>query len=210
SEGDRRGIAKLTDALAEVEAHEFVLVSTIDVYPDPASGDDEDSAIDPSANHAYGRNRYELECWVREHFPLCRIVRLPALFGEGLRKNALFDLLHGNRTEAINPAGVFQWYPLRRLHDDLERVRAADLRLVNLFTQPFATQEVVDAFFPGARVGPPSRPAARYDLRTKHNAELGGQRGYLLDTTTVLGEMAQYVSGERRGRSAAAEAGARG
>src|SRR5215469_14786624 len=45
-EADRAGIARLTDALAEVQAREFVLVSTIDVYPDPSSTLDEAAAID--------------------------------------------------------------------------------------------------------------------------------------------------------------------
>ncbi|WP_417196808.1 RHS repeat domain-containing protein, partial [Akkermansia sp.] len=43
---------------------------------------------------AYGKNRYQLECWVRKHFPSSLIVRLPALFANGLKKNFIFDLMH--------------------------------------------------------------------------------------------------------------------
>jgi hypothetical protein len=206
-ENDRAGIARLTDALAETRAREFVLVSTIDVYPDPASGADEGSAIDAAANHAYGRHRFELERWVVERFPKTRVVRLPALFGAGLKKNALYDLLTDNAVESIIPAGVFQWYPTRRLWSDIEAVRRADLALVNLFTEPVAMSEVIDAFFPGAAAGPEKRPAPAYDLRTRH-AELFGARGggYALDAQTVLGEMARFVAAERRGAVPAAAA----
>ena len=41
---------------------------------------------------AYGKNRLQLERWVREDHPDALIVRLPALYGRGLKKNFLYDL----------------------------------------------------------------------------------------------------------------------
>jgi hypothetical protein len=195
-EADRASIAKLTDALERVETREFVLISTIDVYPDPASRGDEDEAIDPDANHAYGANRYRLECWARDRFPKVRIVRLPALFGTGLKKNALYDLLHGNATQSINPLGVFQWYPMERLASDLRRIETLDLALVNLFPEPSAMSALVDRFFPHAQVGPPTRPAPRYNLRTKYASRLGGEAGYIMSADQVLGSIAEFVTTE--------------
>jgi hypothetical protein len=200
-EADRAGIARLTDALAEASVKEFVLISTVDVYPDPASGADEDTAIDPAGNHAYGRHRLELEHWVSERFPGARIVRLPALFGPGLRKNALYDLLRGNMLESINPAGVFQWYPVSRLWDDVQTVRRHDLRLANLFPAPLPMSRIVDTLFPGAAVGPARQPAPRYDLRTRHGALFGhaAADGYMMSADQVLGAMAGFVATERAG-----------
>ena len=195
---DRAGIARLTDALAHVEAREFILISTIDVYPDPASGADEDSPIDPSANHPYGAHRYELEQWAAARFQNLRIVRLPALFGLGLRKNALYDLINDNGTESLNPLAEFQWYPTRRLARDIDRVRASDLRTVNLFGEPLAMRDVRDAFFPEATLGPPATPAPRYDLRSVHADRFGGRDGFVVDRTATLGEMAHFVAAERR------------
>src|SRR5262245_46438716 len=103
-EEDRRRIEELTSVLATTRVDEFVLISTSDVYPDPGAGGDEKPIIDPGSNSSYGRYRYELEQWAQTTFPTCRIVRLPALFGPGLKKNALFDLIHNNRIAAINPA----------------------------------------------------------------------------------------------------------
>lgn len=196
-EADRAGIARLTGALAEVRAREFVLISTIDVYPDPSAASDEAAILDPVANHAYGRHRLELERWITERFSDVRVVRLPALFGAGLRKNALYDLLHGNMLDSINPAAVFQWYPTLRLWDDIQTVRHAGLNLVNLFPPPLPMSSVVDTFFPGAPVGTSTLPAPRYDLRTRHAELFGGQNGYILDEFTVLGEMARFVAAER-------------
>lgn len=196
-EADRAGIRTLTDALSTTRAAEFILISTIDVYPDPSSGEDEDATIDASLNHPYGRHRYELEQWVVAKFPLTRIVRLPALFGEGLRKNALYDLLNGNQPEQINPAGVFQWYPMSRLPSDIESARNADLRVVNLFPEPISMAEVTQAFFPEASVGSGTSSAPHYNLRTRHAERFGGRGDYLLDAVTTLGHMARYVAAER-------------
>lgn len=197
-DSDRAGIARLTDALERVEAREFILVSTIDVYPDPSAGVDESALVDPSMNHAYGAHRYQLEEWVRSRFPLVRIVRLPALFGKGLRKNALYDLINANATDLINPASEFQWYPVRRLREDIERMREADLRLVNLFGAPVAMREIVDAFFPNAQTGTAREPAPRYDIRTRNAEMFGGTGSYVLDQALTLGEMARFVAAERR------------
>lgn len=195
---DRTDIRRLTDVLERVNAREFILISTIDVYPDPASRADETAPIDPSANHAYGANRYRLEEWVKARFSGTRIIRLPALFGEGLRKNAVYDLLNDNATSSINPLASFQWYPTRRLPLDLERVRSADLRLVNLFGEPLTMREVTEAFFPAASLGPETHPAPHYDLRTIHAELFGGRDGYVLDASLALGEMARFVAAERR------------
>lgn len=197
-DADREGIARLTGPLATVRAREFVLISTIDVYPDPAAAADESAGIDPSLNHPYGAHRYQLEQWVQTHFPDARIVRLPALFGPGLRKNALYDLLNGNDVGGINPLGEFQWYPLHRLWGDLDIIRAAGLRLVNLFGQAVAMSDVADAFFPCAALGSATKPAPSYNLRTRYADLFGGANGYILRAETILGEMARYIAAERR------------
>ncbi|MEM7779321.1 MAG: hypothetical protein AAF697_02900 [Pseudomonadota bacterium] len=90
---DRAKIMELIDQLSKIRADRFVLISSIAVLADFASGADESSA-DFQQELAYGRHRRLLEAFVEEHFEDSLIVRLPALFGEGLRKNLVFDLLN--------------------------------------------------------------------------------------------------------------------
>jgi len=194
---DRAAIASIRDVLATVRIKELIFISTIDVYPDSAAKIDETATIDPTRNHAYGRHRFELERWVIDHFANVHIIRLPALFGEGLKKNVVFDLLHDNQVANINPATRFQWYPLRRLNADIERVRAHDIRLINLFPEPIRTSEIVDAFFRGAPTAPETEPATVYRLQTKYSELFGGPAGYMLDRATVLGELADFIALER-------------
>lgn len=194
---DRAAIGKLTDQLATVTARELVLISTIDVYPEPAEGGDEDSLIDPDANHAYGRHRRELEQWAAERFEVTRIIRLPALFGKGLRKNALYDLLNDNMVASINPASRFQWYPLDRLWSDIALARRHALPVLNLFAEPVTMSHLVERLFPGAPVGPARRPAPTYDMQTRYGELFGGNRRYLMPATATIEAIANFVEAER-------------
>lgn len=76
-----------------MQCDNFILISTVDVY-DIKSGVDEDYIINPEKADYYGRNRLEFEKFVKDKFPKFTIIRLPALFGSGLKKNFIYDLLN--------------------------------------------------------------------------------------------------------------------
>lgn len=90
---DKANLDALKAHLSAMRAERFVLISTIAVLDDPAVGYTENTACYESAK-AYGRHRRELEEFALDHFPQCYVLRLPALFGEGLKKNFLFDLIN--------------------------------------------------------------------------------------------------------------------
>lgn len=92
-ERDRAQIHALIERLSSFHADRFILISSIAVLADFAGGDDEDTSAFQT-ELAYGRHRRELEAFVEDHFADHLIVRLPALFGAGLRKNFLFDLMN--------------------------------------------------------------------------------------------------------------------
>lgn len=201
---DRAAIGALLAVLETVRTDRFVLISTIDVYPDPSQPLDETAALEGPANGAYGRHRLEVEQFVAARFGTHSVVRLPALFGDGLAKNALYDLLHDNMLERVHPDAVHQWYPTRRLSGDLARIAAAGLRLVNLVTEPLPLREVMARLFPATTVGPGSDPAPRYDLRTRHATLFAGTPPYVMDRSQVLIAMTDYVRRVRRQRPASA------
>ena len=191
-EADQHGIDRLTRHLEHVETDRFVLISTVDVYGTPV-GVNEDDAVPEPGLHPYGLHRARLEQWVQRRFPVAQVIRLPALFGPGLKKNALFDLLHDNRLDHVDPASRFQWYPLQRLADDIDQVQALGLPLVNLATEPLEMADVQRRFFPDRRLGGQSRPVA-YDVRTRHGAAFGGDARYALGADAVLEAMGRFVA----------------
>ncbi len=194
-EADWAGIERLMRPLESVRCERFVLVSTVDVYASPLGVTEDDAP--PETGQPYGLHRLRLERWIAERFPVHHVVRLPALFGDGLRKNALFDLLTGNMTDKINPEGVFQWYPVARLAADLDRVVEAGLPLLNVAVGPLRMGDIADRFFPSAAVGAPARPAPRYDMRTRHAGLLGGAGGYHLSAAESLDAIGRYVAAAR-------------
>lgn len=190
-------IQSLLDALVTIKARRFVLISTIDVYANPRSVDER---TDPSSapNHAYGEHRARVELFVRERFAVSHIIRLPGLFGAGLKKNIIFDLLHDNCLESINPESSFQYYDLGRLWTDLEKVIAEGLPLLNLATEPVKTSHILDRFFADKQVGAKAGALASYDFRSQHAALWGGANGYLYDAATVLDDLARFITSERK------------
>lgn len=79
--------------IRRINPEKIVLISTIAVYDDPI-GVNEDAYIDIDKLSTYGKNRRLLEQYVEENFPEHLIVRLPALFGNGLKKNFIYDFIH--------------------------------------------------------------------------------------------------------------------
>lgn len=195
-EADWQGIASLLEALETVSCEEFILLSTIDVYPQP-SGVDETTEI-TGPNHVYGAHRLKVEEVVREKFPQALIVRLPGLFGDGLKKNVIFDLLHDNNLAQINPNGVYQYYWLGHLWSDLEKARSHSLPLLNISAEPVPTWEIVDRFFPGKKeqLGAAEEFRASYDMHSAHAGLWGGRDGYLYSRAAVLEEIGAFVRKE--------------
>ena len=77
--------------LRRLAGRRVVLISSICVYAD-SRGRTERDVPAPEGLAAYGANRLQLEQCLREDRPDALIVRLPALYGLGLKKNFLYDL----------------------------------------------------------------------------------------------------------------------
>ena len=92
AEADWREVSKAVENVRRIAPKQLVLVSTIDVWKTPL-GVDEETNVVTEGLHPYGLNRYRLEQAVREVLPDCLIVRLPALYGQGLKKNFLYDMM---------------------------------------------------------------------------------------------------------------------
>lgn len=191
-EADWQAIESLMGHLQSVTAGRFVLISTVDVYGDPVGVSEQDVPARDGL-HAYGRNRLQLEDFVADRFANHQIVRLPGLFGPGLKKNVIFDLVHDNQLELINPEARFQWYPVARLQHDLDALAGADLRLINIVTEPFATGVIQQRFFPEMRIGAKAGPAGLYDVRTQYGSLLGGDGVYHMRADAVLVALADYL-----------------
>lgn len=90
---DMKLIQQAKDNITKINPQKLVLISTIDVFSNPKNVD-ENTIINTKGLHAYGYNRYQLELWVREQYPDALIIRLPGLYGKGIKKNFIYDYIN--------------------------------------------------------------------------------------------------------------------
>jgi nucleoside-diphosphate-sugar epimerase len=190
--GDRSNMLALAGALAQARAERFVLLSTIDVYPVPV-GVDESTPFEPGGGQAYAEHRLEFERIVAGLFPRCHVLRLPATFGPGARRNLLVDLVRRRDLDAIDPQGSLQWYPVDRLADDVDRAVEHGLPLVNLCSEPVPTARLHREFFDDLRIGGRPGPSVRQDVRTRHGRAFGGDERYALGAEDVVAAVGAWL-----------------
>ena len=195
---DWAGLLRLMASLERMAGcGRFVLVSTVDVYPVP-SAQDETAVLEPGVGGAYGRHRLALERFCQERFD-ATVVRLPALFGRGLRKNAIFDLLNDNGVDKLNPLSTFQFYDMACLWTDLQLVLGAELHTVNLATEPVQLGEVARRVFGRRLQEQPASAPQHYDLRTRHAGLWCRSGGYAYEADEVWRRLQVFVDSERAG-----------
>ncbi|WP_370528183.1 NAD-dependent epimerase/dehydratase family protein [Rhodoferax sp. BLA1] len=193
---DWQNLQQIMALLKTVQAKQLVLISTVDAIPPSDAPQDESADVTRGKNHAYGTHRLALEQFMRAQFANTLVVRLPGLFGPGLKKNVIYDLMHNNMLAAINPASSFQYYDITRLWADITVALEHQLDLVHLFTQPVATHTILQRYFPNKQVGQTPAPEAHYDHRTRYAALYGGSGGWIASADTVLDQLGAYLASE--------------
>jgi hypothetical protein len=93
TESDKNSINILIENLKNVRSKKFILISSIAVYENMGLCQNEDSRSFEIKNE-YGKNRKYLEDACAEIFENLIILRLPALFGNSLKKNFIYDILN--------------------------------------------------------------------------------------------------------------------
>lgn len=194
-DADFANIGRLIAALERVETEKLVLVSTVDVFARPI-GVDENSEVKLTGLHAYGRNRRILEDAVAARFD-ATILRLPGLYGHGLKKNVIYDFLHDNQVSKIDSRGVFQFYGLDRLWADIEVALESELPLVHLATEPLSVAEMAREAFAMDFANEVSPAPAVYDMRTCYAPLFGGREHYIEDRARVIEGIADFVRSAR-------------
>ena len=235
--------------IERIQPKKIILISTVDVYPQ-AINVDENTKIDKESLQPYGKNRLYLEKWVEENFDNYLIVRLPALFGENIKKNFLYDIINiipamlnetlfqkyksydwivANYTKQENgfyklnsitntereslkkqfltidfsalnftdSRGIFQFYPLKNLWNDIEMALSADIKKLNLATEPLSVNEIYQAIFNKNFINELNNEVPHYDLQTVHSKNFGTNEKYILSKKVVLEAIIQFVNSKK-------------
>lgn len=203
-EEDRNTIDEIQSILDTVSAKKIVLISTIDVYENIRHQGNEDSVINPHENHTYGKNRFLFEEYVKSRFNDYHIIRLPALFGKGLKKNIIYDLIHNNNVQDIPINSAFQWYYLEWLKQDIDTIIHNDIKVCNLFTEPILTKKIVQIFSEIYCLDYSLNDNSNfleYNLCTKYNNIFNSEIPYVKNNADVIAALYDYFQFEKKDKS---------
>jgi len=192
-EKDTQIIENLKAIFKTIKASNVILISTIDIYDNINNKSNETSKIDFANNNTYGKNRYLFEMFIKEQFSNVLILRLPALFGNGLKKNIIYDLLYNNNVNNIYINSHFQWYNLDWLNEDIELCLKNKITECNLFTEPLETNKIIELFPEYNYNNNPSVPF-KYDTTTmNHRYFPSGNNGYIRNNQIVYQSLKQFI-----------------
>ena len=175
-ENDLKNMLDIQYLLSTCEIKRFILISTIDVYDKNKPEQDEDSHY--YTDESYGKHRRIMEQWVIDNYNY-NILRLPALFGIGLKKNALYDILTNNITCKINLFDKYQWYYLDDLMDDIKFVITNDIKCINLFSEPILMKTILNELFVN-EIFPSHDKLTLYDYKSKYFNMYKNDQKYIL------------------------------
>lgn len=197
---DLANIQQLIDLLKSVKANKFILISTVDVYRIPVNVD-ENTMIETEHMEPYGKHRYYLEQFVTEYFTEHLIIRLPGLFGKGLKKNFIYDLIHSNVLNLTHYKSEFQFYNMDHLWRDIQITLEQSLTVVNFSSEPVSAEEVAHQSLGLVFKNETDKQPIRYDMKSKFANLISNSpcasEGYMVSKEEVLQEICSFILEER-------------
>ena len=166
-DSDKENIDKIIYNLSTIKCKKFVLISTVDVL-DCSFSQNETDEHPIYSTHAYGKHRRYLEEWCLKNFDECYIFRLPALFGHGLKKNALYDMINNNNIHKLSSHWKFQWYNIEWLYEDIQSfITTNNSMIVHLITPSITLGSIHKLFFADIQLGD-SGAYVNYNLKSQY------------------------------------------
>jgi len=186
---DLKSITSLLEILHDSHFKKVVLISTIDVYGDQVNLGLNEKDIPKWEVHPYGRNRKILETFLSDRFD-CSVIRLPGLFGPGLKKNIIFDLMNDNMIHSISLDTEFQWLNLETLPEIIEFCLRNKIHLYNSAPEPISTREIVTTFFKDKTELCKGVYSSKYNVKSIHSST-----GFTISRKEILKDLSRFIRG---------------
>lgn len=185
-EMDRMGILEAKSNIEKIAPRKLVLISTIDVLERTTDVYEDDDANNISMQ-PYGRNRYELEQWVRERYCDSLVIRLPALYGQNIKKNFIYDYMNvipnmlskekfyelASKDTVLEKFYELQangYYKCKTLNVEERVILRDSFRRLNFSAVRFTDSRSCFQFYPLARLWNDIQVALSYNIRVFHPA----------------------------------------
>lgn len=104
-----------------------------------------------------------------------------------------FKSLEFSALNFTDSRGVFQFYNLANLWNDIQTALEKDIRLLNIATQPLSVAEIFERLTERKFSNEILQNPPFYDYRSKYAEVFGGANGYFADKETVINEIVEFV-----------------
>ena len=145
------------------------------------------STIDVHNNkETYGKNRKKLEIFIKKNFSDYLIIRLPAVFGQGIKKNILYDLLNNNQIFKINKEDKYQWFDLSLLYKEIQKLKKNNNynKIVELYSPPISNHQIIK-YFPQFKINKKKSKSVNYKVRPEN--------GFYKDKKFILNRIKLFI-----------------
>lgn len=169
---DAQNIKNLLEIIRNVNCNKFILISTISIYDD----------------EPYGINRKKFEDDLTKIFGnKLIIVRLPAVYGNGLKKNLLFDMLNNSILSEININDKYQWYNVNNIKFDIDSCLETGENVFEFFPEPITNEQLISLFSKNFKI-----------IDNDENSYIQNRipkNGYLYSSDKVMKELKEFIDG---------------
>ena len=171
---DKENIDNLYEFLKNTKCKKLILISTISVYD----------------NEPYGINRKNFEDRLLSIFKEnILIIRLPAVFGDGIKKNLLFDMLNDKVTKEINILDTYQWYNVNQIKSDIDKFMSSNEKIIEFYPEPISNRELVQLF--------KKKFSLIEDIKSCYIQNIKPKNGYIYNSNKVINDLKKFIDGYR-------------
>ena len=188
---DRDHINKLYKDISQINIKKIIHFSTIDVYMNKA-GYEGPSLMDIS-EEAYGANRFALEGKLRGLCEEYYLIRLPGLFGPGLKKNIIYDIKVGKDISNFNLNSNFQWFDLLDLSAVIDFVTKNNIFELNVCSEPLSVKELLYSLnLPEDQCISGELGIVNYDIKSLHSNKFSNFKDYFYTKKDILSKINSF------------------
>jgi len=188
---DRSHIEQVIEDITSINIKRALHFSTVDVYASKQG--DEIMLADQISTDAYGSHRYLMEQVLKERFADVATIRLPGLFGPGLKKNLIFDISQGRDLSGFNLDSAFQWFDLLELKRIIDFVERSKLKELNICAEPLTVAELLENLGLDLTRASRTAPVIRYDIRTVHATDFDTDGDYIYSKAQSLAGIKSFL-----------------
>jgi hypothetical protein len=118
-------------------------------------------------------------------------VRLPVVYGEGLKKNIIYDLLNKNQIKNINPNDILQYYPVDKLYLDINFSIKNNLSLINLSSEPIKNSEIIKIFYKKIILNKKKIAIRNYNMKSIYS-KIWNKKNYIYTKKYIINDLIKF------------------